>query len=125
LFDKNAMLNASDLYAFDNVFTAPLHGFKDTPDYWARASAKPLMRDIRLPALALNACNDPFVPAQSLPQKCDVSSSVTLWQPQHGGHVGFASGAWPGHLLHMPEAVGRWLMDAAGQPIVDMKLRKD
>ena len=119
LFDKTAMLNASDLYAFDNVFTAPLHGFKDTQDYWSRASAKPLMRDIRLPALALNACNDPFVPAQSLPQKSDVSSSVTLWQPQQGGHVGFASGAWPGHVLDMPQAVGRWLMAAAGQAVSD------
>ena len=29
------------LYEFDDVFTAPLHGFRDTPDYWARASAKP------------------------------------------------------------------------------------
>lgn len=121
LFDKNAMLKASDLYEFDNVFTAPLHGFKNTPDYWLRASAKPLMRDIRLPALALNACNDPFVPALSLPKKSDVSSSVTLWQPPHGGHVGFASGAWPGHVLDLPEAVGNWLMAAAGQPIVHKK----
>lgn len=115
LFDKQAMLKASDLYEFDNVFTAPLHGFKSTQDYWARASAKPLMRDIRVPALALNARNDPFVPAYSLPQQKDVSSSVTLWQPAQGGHVGFACGAWPGHVRWMPDAVGSWLMTAAGQ----------
>ena len=115
LFDKQAMLRAKDLYEFDNVFTAPLHGFKSTPDYWCKASAKPLMRDIRLPALALNARNDPFVPAYSLPQKSDVSSSVTLWQPAQGGHVGFASGAWPGHVRGMPDAVGGWLLAATGQ----------
>jgi hypothetical protein len=108
------MLNASDLYEFDNVFTAPLHGFKDTQDYWSRASAKPLMCEIRVPALALNARNDPFVPWRSLPQKSEVSKSVTLWQPQHGGHVGFASGAWPGHVLDLPKAVGSWLLSAAG-----------
>lgn len=117
LFDKDALLQAKDLYTFDNVFTAPVHGFKDTDDYWTRASAKPVMRDIRMPALALNALNDPFVPASSLPSSRDVSSSVTLWQPAQGGHVGFAQGRWPAHVRGMPEAVGTWLMKAAGQAV--------
>jgi predicted alpha/beta-fold hydrolase len=115
LFDKDALLAAKDLFAFDNVFTAPVHGFKDTVDYWTRASAKAKMGDIRLPALALNALNDPFIPADSLPRSSDVSSSVTLWQPEHGGHVGFAQGRWPGHVRAMPDAVGGWLLQAAGQ----------
>jgi predicted alpha/beta-fold hydrolase len=115
LFNKDALLAAKDLYAFDNVFTAPVHGFKDTADYWTRASAKAKMGDIRLPALALNALNDPFIPADSLPRASDVSSSVTLWQPEHGGHVGFAQGRWPGHVRAMPDAVGGWLLQAAGQ----------
>jgi predicted alpha/beta-fold hydrolase len=114
LFDKEAMLNAKDLYEFDNVFTAPLHGFNNTQDYWARASAKPLMQAIQLPALALNTCNDPFVPVSSLPQKEEVSRSVTLWQPLHGGHVGFAAGSWPGQIRQMPNKVGEWLMAAVG-----------
>ncbi len=115
LFDKDAMLNAKDLYEFDNVFTAPLHGFKNTLDYWAKASAKPLMKAIHLPALALNAQNDPFVPASSLPQHKDVSRSVTLWQPEQGGHVGFAAGPWPGHVRQMPNKVGEWLMKRVGE----------
>lgn len=115
LFDKDAMLNAKDLYEFDNVFTAPLHGFKNTLDYWAKASAKPLMKAIHLPALALNAQNDPFVPASSLPQHKDVSRSVTLWQPEQGGHVGFAAGPWPGHIRQMPNKVGEWLMKRVGE----------
>lgn len=114
LFDRTALLAARDLYEFDNVFTAPLHGFKNTDDYWTRASAKPLMHEIRIPALALNAMNDPFVPACSLPQKTDVSPTVTLWQPCHGGHVGFAQGAWPGHVCGLPQSVGQWLSTSAG-----------
>jgi predicted alpha/beta-fold hydrolase len=117
LFDKDALMAAKDLFNFDNVFTAPLHGFKDTEDYWLRASAKPLMREIRVPALALNALNDPFVPASSLPGPDDVSSSVCLWQPGHGGHVGFAQGRWPAHVRAMPEAVGAWLLEAAGHRV--------
>jgi predicted alpha/beta-fold hydrolase len=89
LFDRQTLLQARDLHAFDNVFTAPLHGFRDTDDYWCRASAKPHLRSVRLPALVVNARNDPFIPASSLPGPADVGPSVTLWQPQHGGHVGF------------------------------------
>lgn len=114
LFDRNALLAARDLYAFDNIFTAPLHGFASTEDYWARASAKPVLADIRVPALALNARNDPFVPAASLPQAGAVGHHVTLWQPAQGGHVGFPAslGAFglPGHVRAMPEAVGQWLL---------------
>jgi len=117
LFDRDALLAARDLYTFDNLFTAPLHGFRNTDDYWQRASAKPLLGAVRVPALALNARNDPFVPARSLPTAQQVSPSVTLWQPGQGGHVGFpgADGplALPGHVRNMPQAVGRWLLSHA------------
>ena len=114
LFDRQALLAARDLYAFDNVFTAPVHGFKNTEDYWQRASAKPLLHRIRVPALVVNARNDPFVPAASLPRPHEVGPSVTLWQPAHGGHVGFAQGRLPGHVRAMPEAVGDWLAEHGG-----------
>ena len=111
LFNAKALQASRDLYEFDNIFTAPLHGFKNTEDYWARASAKPRMAEIQIPALALNARNDPFMPASSLPQLGRVGKHVTLWQPEQGGHVGFPSGAFPSHVHAMPQAVGRWLLD--------------
>ncbi len=109
LFDRAALLAARDLYAFDNIFTGPLHGFKDVDDYWARASAKPHLRRIAVPALALNALNDPFIPAGSLPRHAEVSTDVTLWQPAQGGHVGFPSSGFPAHVRAMPEAVADFL----------------
>lgn len=109
LFDAQALQAAQDLYAFDNVFTAPLHGFKNTNDYWARASAKPQLASIQVPTLLVNALNDPFVPGHSLPHRRNVGQHVTLWQPRHGGHVGFAAGQPPGHLRSLPEQVGGWL----------------
>jgi predicted alpha/beta-fold hydrolase len=113
LFSRQDLLNARDLYDFDNIVTAPLHGFKDTNDYWARASAKPHLARIQVPALVINAHNDPFVPRKSLPRAREVSASVTLWQPEEGGHVGFpqALGAWPGaaHVRAMPTAVCEFL----------------
>ena len=109
LFDARRLRAARDLFAFDQVFTAPLHGFESTEDYWRRASAKPHLARIRVPALALNARNDPCVPAASLPRPGEVGPSVTLWQPAGGGHVGFPQGAPPGHLSWLPRAVGGWL----------------
>lgn len=109
LFDREALLAARDLYAFDNIFTAPLHGFRDTDDYWARASAKPHLHRIRIPALVVNARNDPFVPAASLPSVGEVGRHVTLWQPAHGGHVGFPAGLPPGDVFTLPDAVMRWM----------------
>ena len=109
LFDREQLAAARTLYEFDDVFTAPLHGFKDTPDYWARASAAPHLTRIRIPALVLNARNDPFVPASSLPMAAQAGGCVTLWQPAHGGHVGFPQGAFPSHVLAMPGAVSDWL----------------
>ena len=109
LFDREALLAARDLYAFDNVFTAPVHGYKDAEDYWASASAKPHLHKVAVPALALNSLNDPFVPAGSLPQASDTSSYVTLWQPLQGGHVGFPSPPFPSYVHVMPEAVTEFL----------------
>lgn len=114
LFNARIMREARDLYEFDDVFTAPLHGFRNTDDYWSRASAKPHLARIRIPALAVNARNDPFVPAASLPNAGEVGPSVTLWQPAHGGHVGFAQGRLPGHLRALPDAVGDWLLQQHG-----------
>jgi predicted alpha/beta-fold hydrolase len=111
LFDPEALRRANDLYAFDNVFTAPLHGFKNTDDYWHRASAKPGLANIRLPALVLNAKNDPFIPAWCLPTQQEVGSCVRLWQPEQGGHVGFPQGAFPSHVKGLPAAIVDWLQN--------------
>ncbi len=113
LFDKQALMDSKTLYEFDDVFTAPLHGFQNTDDYWTRASAKPGLSRIRLPALVLNARNDPFIPVSSLPTQHEVGEWVRLWQPKEGGHVGFVQGAFPSHVNAMPAAVTAWLHNPA------------
>lgn len=98
LFDGARMRAARNLYEFDDAVTAPVHGFRDAGDYWRRASSKPWLGGTRLPALVLNAQNDPFLPREALPSPQEVSSAVTLEYPAGGGHVGFVSGAFPGRL---------------------------
>jgi len=101
LFDREQMVRARDLYEFDNIVTAPLHGYRDTDDYWNRASAKHVLNDITVPTLVLNARNDPFLPAHYLPQSA--APCVRLEYPEQGGHVGFATGNFPGSLEWLPQ----------------------
>lgn len=103
LFDANAVRRARTFGEFDNLVTAPLHGYRDVHDYWARASSKPLLRHIMRPTLVLNAVNDPFLPPHALPGPHEVSPAVTLEQPAEGGHVGFVSGPFPGTLAWLPQ----------------------
>ena len=111
--DAAAIRASRNLYEFDNAFTAPLHGFRDTDDYWSRASAKPLLGGVRVPHLVLNALNDPFVPAASLPRSEQVSREVYLEQPDEGGHIGFAQGALPGNLDFLPQRLFRFFEHGA------------
>ena len=98
LFDAVRMRQAINLFQFDDAVTAPIHGFAGADDYWRRASAKPWLKSIGVPALAVNPKNDPFLPARHLPKASEVSRFVRLEQPAEGGHVGFVSGPFPGNL---------------------------
>ena len=98
LFDLNDVLGCRTMHEFDDVVTAPLHGFRNADDYWTRATSRPLLPEITVPTLVLNARNDPFLPGAVLPSRSEVSSMVELDQPEHGGHVGFMTGPFPGRI---------------------------
>lgn len=112
LFDGEAMRRAHTLREFDEVVTAPLHGFRDTDDYWTRASAKPVLGRIEVPTLLLNARNDPFLPEAALPGHDEVSPSVRLEFPEQGGHASFISGPFPGNLDWLPRRVAAFFQEA-------------
>ena len=102
LLDEARLGSVRSMYEFDDIVTAPLHGFTGTPDYWRRASSKPWLNEVAVPTLVLNARNDPFVPDASLPTPAEVSRRVSLEQPDAGGHAGFPVGAFPGRLAWLP-----------------------
>ena len=77
---------------FDDRFTAPLNGFTDARDYWARASSKPHLAAIAVPTLMVQALDDPFLPEPCYPTAiAQKSPYLSLETPRHGGHVGFVS----------------------------------
>ncbi len=76
---------------FDDRYTAPLHGFKDAEDYYARVSSRQFISNISIPTLLVNAKNDPFLSEECYPlQEAQQNSQFFLEMPAEGGHVGFA-----------------------------------
>jgi hypothetical protein len=110
LYDAEAIRAARTFREFDNLVTAPLHGFRDTDDYWSRASSGPHLAGIRVPTLLLNARNDPFLPEHALLAAArEAAPSVVLEFPATGGHAGFLAGPFPGRHGWLAEHVLEFL----------------
>ena len=102
LYDRRRLLAARDFFDFDDLVTAPLHGFDGALDYWTRSSCKQYLGDIVIPTLVLNARNDPFLPERFLAKPSEVGASVELDCPAVGGHVGFVHGRPAGNIDWLP-----------------------
>ena len=77
---------------FDDAMTAPLHGYKDADDYYARASSKPVLKHIKVPTLVVHAKDDPFMSPRVVPTAEELSPSIRFELSELGGHVGFIDG---------------------------------
>jgi len=81
---------AKSFYEFDDIFTAPVHGFTNAEDYWNKSSCLQFLDKIDNPCLIINALDDPFLPQECYPNKiADQKSNIYLHTPKFGGHVGF------------------------------------
>ncbi|MBS1910986.1 MAG: alpha/beta fold hydrolase [Bacteroidetes bacterium] len=79
-------------HQFDNLYTAPLHGFRDAADYWERCSSANYLAEINVPTLIVNAVNDPYLGGRCYPvAEAEANPNVTLEMPRSGGHVGFVA----------------------------------
>lgn len=85
----------STMRAFDELVTAPLHGFKNADDYYEKSSCRQFLTNIRIPTLLLHAQDDPFMTPETVPSPQELSPTVQLELTQHGGHIGFVAGTLP------------------------------
>jgi len=91
-FDASLLQGVRSIRQFDDTFTAPHCGFKDSADYYKRASSLPYMPDIAIPTLIIHAKDDPLIPyAPFERQEVRANPSLFLLAPENGGHVGFVS----------------------------------
>ncbi|MBI2795508.1 MAG: alpha/beta fold hydrolase [Gemmatimonadetes bacterium] len=99
-------MTSRTLWEFDDAMTAPLHGFRDAAQYYARSSSLGYLARVRRPSLLLSAVDDPFLPASVLDDVRAVARgnpALRLEFPERGGHVGFVSGARRGEPFYYAE----------------------
>jgi predicted alpha/beta-fold hydrolase len=92
--DTAKLRSVRSLEAFDDLYTAPVHGFRDARDYWHRCSSLAYLDAIRVPALLINARNDPFLGDSCFPYEAARRNAMLFLEtPLSGGHVGFITAA--------------------------------
>ncbi len=78
-------------WELDERITAPLHGFNSAEEYYHQSSSRQYIKNIQVPTLLLQATNDPFMPAEVIPDEDELPETLTLEVSRSGGHVGFVA----------------------------------
>lgn len=105
-----AALRARDFFEFDDAYTAPLNGYRDAQDYYARAACGQYLAQVQVQTLVINALDDPFMTPDIVPEAMHLSPSVTLELARAGGHVGFVSAGALGRLEFWLEGrIAEWV----------------
>ena len=116
-FDWNNAMNASTFAEFDDIVTAPLHGFDGKQDYYDRCSSVHFLKGIEKPTLIINALDDPFMTPHVIPVAERLSDQVTLEVAESGGHVGFIDGGSPWRpTFYLPDRILTFLEPYAARP---------
>ncbi len=108
-----AVVAAKTFFAYDDVATAPLHGFDGARDYYGRSSSLSFLPRIDTPTLCLSAEDDPFLPAEALHRAAAAAAPAVrfLFTPR-GGHVGWVEGSSPRRASYWAEETAvNWLHD--------------
>jgi len=104
-FDLAPLGRIFSIRKFDEVYTAPHHGFAGASDYYYKASALRVVDRIRIPALVLTADDDPFVPGdQFRAPDWPANPHITVRIETHGGHCGFIGESGEGRDAYWAEA---------------------
>ena len=115
------LARAVSLYDFDDVYTAPLHGFAGADDYYAQSSAGPLVPRIEVPGLVVHAEDDPFIPVEVF-RRVRFPAPLALELIPHGGHLGYFSRTpWLGDHRWLDARFATWLarrwrLNSTGRP---------
>ena len=90
LLDDHGYHRIKNFKQFDDRYTAPLHHFTSAEDYWDRCSCNRHLTNIAIPALIVNALDDPVLIKDCYPYALvRESPCLTMETPRYGGHVGF------------------------------------
>jgi predicted alpha/beta-fold hydrolase len=104
LFALEHLDDVKSIYEFDDKFTAPAFGFGTADNYYATQSSNQFLERIQIPALLVQAKDDPLIPFEVYQHPAfDRNPHLRLLAVEQGGHVGFISKTeprfWLDHVL--------------------------
>jgi predicted alpha/beta-fold hydrolase len=83
------VMRVRTLRDFDRLTVVPRFGFTSPEDYYARASAGPLLPGLAVPARLVACPTDPMVPRDAIAGPAARAPRLELSWVADGGHVGF------------------------------------
>lgn len=106
----DTVVAARTIREFDDLATAPLHGFQDAAHYYRQSSSAQYVDAVRVPTLLLHALDDPFLPARAVPFRAIQGNPALLpGFVRRGGHVGFVEGLPTSPRFWAEEEAARFL----------------
>ncbi len=90
--DEARVKKIKTIYEFDDIFTAPVHGYKNAKEYYTQNSSRQFLKEIKIPTLLIHSKDDPFMPSSVFPEPDEISNSILYEVGNYGGHVGFIEG---------------------------------
>ena len=105
------------IYDFDDLYTGPLFGFGNADNYYTTQSANRFIDKIRIPALLVQAKDDPLIPFAVYDHPAfRENPCLTLLAVEHGGHLGFLARRRPRFWLD--GLVTGWIEEKQPLPLV-------
>jgi uncharacterized protein len=111
LFDLGGLDAVRTIYEFDDRFTAKAFAFGSADNYYATQSSNQFLDRIRVPALLVQAKDDPLIPFEIYDHPAfSTNPHLRLVAVEHGGHLGFISKAKPRFWLD--QVLVNWVLEA-------------
>ena len=96
LFPLGPLAEVRTIYDFDDLYTAKIFGFGTADNYYRTQSSNQFLEHIRIPALLIQAKDDPMVPfAMYRHPALERNPHLRLLAVEHGGHLGFLARRHP------------------------------
>lgn len=95
------------LFGFDDMITAPLHGFKDAKEYYAQCSGIHVINKVKIPLQVIHSQDDPFMTQAVIPT-FPLKKNIHYRLFERGGHVGFLSGSLTKPTFWLEHAMPRY-----------------
>jgi predicted alpha/beta-fold hydrolase len=92
IYSLEPLKKVRTIYDFDDLYTGPLFGFGNADNYYTTQSANRFIGNIRVPALLVQAKDDPLIPFSVYNHPAfRENPRLTLVAAEHGGHLGFVA----------------------------------